>query len=120
MPLRARHELRLIAVRRGGEWPHRDALPALAPSAVGVLELSGAWRSAALAPTLSCQIPSRELVPIAPDQRCLAAVTVRTLALWIANIAGVDVAQPGLRSDAERHAQRSGRRRRRLQHLPVR
>src|SRR5437868_3179760 len=79
-----------------GEWPHGDALPALPPSAVGLLEHSDAWRSAALAPTLSCQIPSRELVPIAPDQQCLAAVTVRTLALWIVNIAGVDIAQPGL------------------------
>src|SRR5438132_9854510 len=118
MPLRARHELRLIAVRRGGEWPHGDALPALPPSAVGLLEHSDAWRSAALAPTLSCQIPSRELVPIAPDQQCLAAVTVRTLALWIVNIAGVDIAQPGLRSDAARHAQPSGTRRTRLQHLP--
>jgi hypothetical protein len=56
----------------------------------------------------------------APDQHCLAAVTVRTLALGIVNIAGVDVAQPDLLSDASRHAQRRGRRRRRLQHLPVR
>src|SRR5437016_14646854 len=53
----------------GGKWPDRDALTALAASAVGLLEHAGAWRSAALAPTLH-KIRRRSFCKIAAHMWC--------------------------------------------------
>jgi hypothetical protein len=65
-------------------------------------------------------MPSRDVIPIAADQQCAAAVTKSRLPVRIVNVAGIDVAKAGTARDLLRRAQGFRRRRRAVHHFPVR
>src|SRR5437588_7716845 len=98
---------------------HPNCLTAAAPAAGPAVEHAGTGCCASLATTVGGEIPFVEVVPVAADQHRPARMAIRALTGRIVDVACVDVAQPVLLGDAARHAQRGGRGRRRLPHLPV-
>src|SRR6516162_3322608 len=96
-----------------------EGLAARAPTARGRFK-DAMTGSAARDTATRRQMPARDVIPIAADQRRPAAVTQSRLPIWIVNVAGIDVAKANTARDLPSHPQGFPRGRRTIRHLPVR
>src|SRR5690606_22512667 len=92
----------------------------LASEAAGSgIEVAGNRRLAAGTAALRIQSVALDAIPVAFDQRGLAAGTERRIALAVVHIAGVDVVQACAQGDVARANQRRRRCRRDIRHLVI-
>src|SRR5581483_6362032 len=76
--------------------------------------------AAGFAFTVLVEMPRGQHVPVAPDELGVAMVAIGGTAVFIVDIAGIDVAQAVFHRDAPRAHERRGRGRRDVGHFPIR
>ena len=87
-------------VRRGQvEGVHSDWPPARTPTTGFGLEYAVTTCAAASAAAVRGKVPGRDVIPVAPDEHCTAAMTMGALAGRIVDIASVDIAKAGFHCD---------------------
>src|SRR5215207_2483633 len=102
-----------------GLRPRSQGMSPSAPCSGRAFEHAGARAAASIAAAISRQVPEGKIVPITPDEPCLAGMTICALPLFIVRVSGEHVPESRIPSDAACQAKRRRRRRRLVQHLPI-
>src|SRR4051794_31078458 len=91
-----------------------------APCSGRAFEHAGARGAASIAAAIYRQVPKGKVVPITTNQPCLAGTTICALPLFVVGVSGEHVMKPRIPSDMPCQAKRGCRRRRLVEHLPIR
>src|SRR5215212_3976296 len=102
-----------------GVRPHSQGMSPSTPCSGRAFEHAGARGAASVAAAISRQVPEGKVVPITPDEPCLAGITICALPLFVVSVSGEHVPDSRIPSNAACQAKRRRRRRRLVQHLPI-